>query len=65
MKEQLIQLFRKWPAFYNLLVAIYSNLKFYLIMERIVGTKAREKEWATLDNTKIYVLDRGTEEVIV
>ncbi len=47
MKERAKRLLSKWPALYNLASTIYSNLKFPLIMERIIGTKARERQWAT------------------
>lgn len=52
MKEQLKHLLRKWPALYNLVAQIYANLSLYLIAERIVGTRAREREWATRHRRK-------------
>lgn len=52
MKEQLSHQLRKWPAFYSLVAKIYSNLSLYLLAEYIIGTKAREKEWATRHRRK-------------
>ena len=47
MKEQLKRLLRKWPALYDLVVKIYGHLSLYRIAEYIIGTRAREREWAT------------------
>ncbi|MBI3930972.1 MAG: class I SAM-dependent methyltransferase [Chloroflexi bacterium] len=52
MKERLTHLLKKWPPFYNLVARIYANLRPYLIAERIVGTRAREREWATRRDRK-------------
>ncbi len=46
MKERLKHLLRKWPFLYSLVVKIYGNLSLYLIAEHIIGTRAREREWA-------------------
>jgi len=51
MKERAKRLLSKWPALYNLASKIYANLghlKLTLVAERIIGTRAREHEWATL-----------------
>jgi predicted O-methyltransferase YrrM len=37
----------RWPALYSLVVRIYFALKFIHLKELVVGTKAREEEWAT------------------
>jgi ubiquinone/menaquinone biosynthesis C-methylase UbiE len=37
----------RWPALYSLAVRIYFALKPVHLKELIVGTKAREEEWAT------------------
>ena len=42
-----------------------GDILFKAVVSPTYKTDIGEKEWATLDNTKIYVLDRGTEEVIV
>jgi len=52
MKEQLKRLLRKWPVLCNLVAEIYANLSLYIIAERIVGTRAREREWATRHGRK-------------
>jgi ubiquinone/menaquinone biosynthesis C-methylase UbiE len=51
MKERAKHLLSKWPALFNLAAKVYvnlSHLRFSLIMERVIGTRAREREWATL-----------------
>jgi ubiquinone/menaquinone biosynthesis C-methylase UbiE len=51
MKERVKRLLSKWPVLYNLAGKIYANLshlKFSLIAERIIGTRAREHEWEKL-----------------
>ena len=37
---------KRWPALYRLMASIYFALKPVHLMELVVGTKAREKEWA-------------------
>ncbi len=46
MKEQLKRLLRKWPALYNLVSKIYFTLQFEHLLELLMGTKVREKQWA-------------------
>lgn len=38
---------RRHPLLLNLVAKVYLNLRPYLIAEWFIGTKAREKEWAT------------------
>jgi len=38
---------KRWPAFYRLVAGIYFAFTPVHLMELMVGTKAREKEWAT------------------
>ncbi len=64
MKEQLKHLLRKWPALYNLVAKIYSNLNLYLVAEHIVGTRAREREWATRHRRKGDDWGKGSKDWI-
>ncbi|MFC2004673.1 class I SAM-dependent methyltransferase [Chloroflexota bacterium] len=46
MKELLKRLLSRWPVLYKLAAKVYANLRFSLLLEYIIGTKAREREWA-------------------
>jgi len=47
MKEQLAQLLRKFPALYDFVSRSYNALRFQRWLERIEGTKFRERYWRT------------------
>ena len=47
MKEQLAKFISRWPALYNLLSKIYFTLQFERLHELLIGTRAREKRWAS------------------
>ena len=46
-KRQIVLLLRRWPILYRLVTGIYFTLQPTHIRELIIGTKAREREWAT------------------
>ena len=47
VKKRVALLLRRWPTLYNFVTRIYFALKPVHLMELVVGTKAREKDWAT------------------
>lgn len=48
MKEKIKKLLKRCPSLYNLANRLYASLSNpYIFAERIVCTKAREREWAT------------------
>ena len=47
MKQYIEKVFKRWPAFYHLVSKIYWTLSFHHLLELMIGTKARERQWAT------------------
>ena len=47
MKELLKHLLKKWPTLYRFVETSYHILRFRHLRECLLGTKAREEEWAT------------------
>ena len=47
MKELLKHLLKKWPALYRFVETSYHIFRLRHLKECLLGTKAREKEWAT------------------
>lgn len=46
MKQQIIQIIKRWPAFYRCISKIYWAFNFHHLTELFIGTKARERQWA-------------------
>jgi ubiquinone/menaquinone biosynthesis C-methylase UbiE len=46
MKQQIIQIIKRWPAFYRCISKIYWTFNFHHLTELFIGTKARERQWA-------------------
>ncbi|MFC1908805.1 class I SAM-dependent methyltransferase [Chloroflexota bacterium] len=46
MKQRVVQAITRWPRLYNLVSKLYFALQFSHLLELVVGTKAREKQWA-------------------
>ena len=47
VKKRVALLLRRWPTLHNFMTRIYFALNPVHLMELLVGTKAREKKWAT------------------
>lgn len=46
IRHQVVQTIKHWPALYNFISKIYYALQFDHLLELLIGTKAREKQWA-------------------
>ena len=53
LRKRLAHFLKRWPALYRFVEAVYFALKPVHLMELVVGTKAREKEWATRHRSKV------------
>lgn len=47
MREKIKNFLKNWPKIYSLLRKIYHAMKLRRLMELLLGTRVREKEWAT------------------
>jgi len=46
IKQHIVNILKRWPASYHLVSNIYWTLNFHHLLELIIGTKARERQWA-------------------
>ena len=47
MKERLKHILRRWPALYRFLETYYHTMRVRHLKECLLGTRVREREWAT------------------
>ena len=47
VKKRVAHLLKRWPTLYRSVANIYSTLKPVHLMEHLVGTRVREREWST------------------
>ncbi len=47
MRQRIVRIIKRWPAFYRFAANIYWTLKFQHLLELLVGTRARERWWAS------------------
>ena len=47
LKQRVVQTIMRWPSLYNFASKTYFTLQFDHLLELLIGTKAREKQWAT------------------
>ncbi len=46
MKQWIVQIIKRWPAFYRFVINVHSTLYFRHLLELLIGTRVRERGWA-------------------
>ncbi|MFC1942399.1 class I SAM-dependent methyltransferase [Chloroflexota bacterium] len=54
MKHRIIIIIKRWPGLYRLVAGIYYTFRLVHVAELFIGTKARERQWATREIAEGY-----------
>ena len=46
MKQRIIKIIKRWPVLYRLVSKVYYAVQFVHVAELLIGTRARERQWA-------------------